>query len=154
MEAKEFALLVYKSIIPALPAEEKWGLAQQLRRSAASIPANIAEGYGRFYFLANVQFCYNARGSLEETLSHILLSRDLGYITDDQSSEIIKKGDAFVQLLNGYIAYLKKSKKGSDEFSTASQIGEETLSYSDEPIYSKGKEVFDDSPLSTLDSRY
>ncbi|MEN6570744.1 MAG: four helix bundle protein [Anaerolineaceae bacterium] len=153
VEAKDFALLVYKSIIPALPAEEKWGLAQQLRRSATSIAANIAEGYGRFYFQANVQFCYNARGSLEETLSHILLSRELGYITDDQLNEMIKKGDALVQLLNGYIAYLRKIKRGSDEISPTSQVGEETPIYSVESISVQGHSVFDDSQFSTLDSR-
>lgn len=69
--SKDFALRIYREVLPALPAEEKWNLAQQLRRSSISISANIAEGYGRFYYQDNVRFCYIARGSLEETLSHL-----------------------------------------------------------------------------------
>ncbi len=55
-----------------LPPEEKWAMTQQIRRCTQSIPANIAEGYGRYYYQDNVRFCYNARGSLAETLSHLV----------------------------------------------------------------------------------
>ena len=48
--AKDFALRVYREVLPLLPSEEKWSLNQQLRRSSNSMPANIAEGYGRFYY--------------------------------------------------------------------------------------------------------
>ena len=73
VKAKDFALKVYNQVLPLLPSEEKWNLNQQLRRSSLSISANIAEGYGRFYYQDNVRFCYIARGSLEETLSHLVL---------------------------------------------------------------------------------
>ena len=63
VRAKEFAVSIYKNVLPLLPSEEKWNLNQQLRRSALSVSANIAEGYGRFYYQDNVRFCYNARGS-------------------------------------------------------------------------------------------
>ena len=66
-KSKEFSLRVYREVLPLLPSEEKWNLNQQLRRSSLSIPANIAEGYGRFYYQDNIRFCYIARGSLEET---------------------------------------------------------------------------------------
>lgn len=65
VKAKEFALRVYREILPLLPAEEKWSMAQQIRRSTNSVPANIAEGYGRFHYQDNIRFCYIARGSLE-----------------------------------------------------------------------------------------
>ena len=65
-KSRDFALSVYKEVLPLLPLEEKWGLNQQIRRSAQSVPANIAEGYGRYYYQENVRFCYVARGSLEE----------------------------------------------------------------------------------------
>jgi len=56
-KAKEFALRVYREVLPLLPVEEKWNLNQQLRRSSNSVPANIAEGYGRFYYQDNIRFC-------------------------------------------------------------------------------------------------
>ena len=76
-KAKEFALRLYREVLPLLPPEEKWNLNQQLRRSSNSIPANIAEGYGRFYYQENIRFCYNARGSLEESLSHLFKNSSL-----------------------------------------------------------------------------
>ncbi len=69
-----FAVEVCKIILPKMPVQEKWPLVDQLRRSAQSIPANIAEGYGRFYFQESVRFCYIARGSLEETPAYIINS--------------------------------------------------------------------------------
>ena len=81
-KAKEFALRVYREVLPLLPSEEKWNLNQQLRRSSNSIPANIAEGYGRFYYQDNIRFCYNTRGSLEETLSHLMMCYELKYIPE------------------------------------------------------------------------
>jgi four helix bundle protein len=79
VKARDFALKVYREVLPLLPPEEKYGLNQQIRRSVQSIPANIAEGYGRFYYQENIRFCYTARGSLMETLSHITLASHLAY---------------------------------------------------------------------------
>lgn len=53
VRAKDFALKVYKQILPLLPPGEKWNLNQQLQRSSLSVSANIAEGYGRFYYQDN-----------------------------------------------------------------------------------------------------
>ena len=114
-KAQEFALRVYRELIPCLPAEEKWGLCQQLRRSASSIPANIAEGHGRYYYQENVRFCYIARGSLEETLSHVSLCHQLGYIPESLYREMEQKSETLSQMINGYIAYLKRSKQGANE---------------------------------------
>lgn len=69
---------VHKKLIPVLPKEERFDLTDQVRRSSKSVPANIAEGYGRFYYMDNVRFCYNARGSLDETANHIRAALDLG----------------------------------------------------------------------------
>lgn len=57
VKAKEFALRVYREAVPVFPNEEKWSMAQQIRRSVNSIPANIAEGYGRFHYQDNIRFC-------------------------------------------------------------------------------------------------
>lgn len=78
-KAHQLMLDIHKSLIPILPKEEKYVLADQLRRSSKSVPANIAEGAGRYYYMDNVRFCYNARGSLDETLNHLIDARDLGY---------------------------------------------------------------------------
>ena len=126
--AKDFALAVYKCILPLLPAEEKWNLNQQLRRSSLSVSANIAEGYGRFYYQDNVRFCYNARGSLEETLSHLVFAFEAGFITEELFKELEREGEEIDKMLNGYIGYLKKSKKGANEPGANYAIREETES--------------------------
>ncbi len=80
VRAKDFALAVYKEVVPCLPVDEKWNLVQQLKRAAQSVPANIAEGHGRYHFLDNVRFCYFPRGSLTEVQSHMALAHELGYL--------------------------------------------------------------------------
>ena len=50
VRAKEFALAIYKEVVPHLPADEKWNLTQQLKRAAQSIPANIAETWTLSFF--------------------------------------------------------------------------------------------------------
>ena len=114
-KAQEFAIRIYREILPLLPIEEKWGLCQQIRRSSTSIPANIAEGHGRYYYQENVRFCYNARGSLEETLSHISFCYQIVFVSEDVYREMEQDGEKLSQLLNGYIGYLKKSKQGAKE---------------------------------------
>jgi four helix bundle protein len=128
--AKEFALRVYREILPLLPSEEKWNLNQQLRRSAASIPANIAEGHGRYYYQENVRFCYIARGSLEETLSHIALAFEMKYITGALYRGFEQDGEKLSQLLNGYIGYLKRSKLGDNEPGANTAVREYSEVYS------------------------
>lgn len=92
-KARHLAVRVHKEVLPLFPPEEKWSLNQQLRRSSQSIPANIAEGHGRFYFQDNLRFCYIARGSLEETLSHIDYANKVGYISEAlyQSLRLMEK---------------------------------------------------------------
>jgi four helix bundle protein len=114
-KAKELAVFVYREVLPALPADEKWNLNQQIRRAAASVPANIAEGHGRFYYQENVRFCYIARGSLIETYSHLVLAHDLRYLPDELFTNLKQQIESQIRLMNGYIAYLKRSKQGENE---------------------------------------
>jgi four helix bundle protein len=116
--AKEVCLVV----LPKLPADEKWSLQTQLRRSVQSIPANLAEGYGRFYFLDSVRFCYIARGSLEETYSHLRLAYELGYITKDDFATLDQEIKELRRMINGYIVFLKRSKRGAAEPGTIYSI--------------------------------
>ena len=111
----ELAVKVCSEIINLLPSKEKYALATQLRRSAQSIPANIAEGYGRYYYQDNVRFCYIARGSLEETVSHLILANKLGYISEDVLQSYLQLTNELRRMLNGYIAFLKRSKRGENE---------------------------------------
>ena len=113
--SKGFAISIYKRVLPVLPVEEKWNLNQQLRRASLSISANIAEGYGRFYYQDNVRFCYMARGSLDEVFSHLAVAHDMNFVSDDLYKELITEGDELDKMLNGYISYLKKSKQGANE---------------------------------------
>lgn len=113
--ARDLAVRIHREILPLLPPEEKYALAQQLRRASQSIPANIAEGHGRFYFQDNVRFCYIARGSLEETLSHIVYAYKVNYISETLHESLAIDGENLNRLINGYIGFLKKSKQGANE---------------------------------------
>ncbi len=137
-KARDFTLRIYREVLPLLPSEEKWGLSQQLRRSAQSIPANVAEGYGRFYYFDNVRFCYIARGSLEETLSHVVLVNELGLIPIEQYNSLKLEGKELTRLINGYIAYLKRSKQGANEPGAQHSVQESQSLYH---IDSEGKEI-------------
>ena len=133
MRAKDFALLVYKKVLPSLPSEEKWNLSQQLRRASLSISANIAEGYGRFYYQENVRFCYTARGSLEEVLSHLTFAHEMRFVSDELYKELASEGDEIDKMLNGYISFLKKSKQGAREPGANYVADEEAGSHTVEP---------------------
>jgi four helix bundle protein len=124
--AKDFAVAVYKEVVPCLPADEKWNLTQQLKRAAQSVPANIAEGHGRYHFLDNVRFCYYARGALTEVQSHMALSCELGYLPVDVYEKMSLQTESIGRKLNNDIAYLKRSKQGEKEFPKGYTIREET----------------------------
>ena len=128
--AKDFAVRVCKEILPLLPAEEKWSLSQQIRRAVQSVPANIAEGHGRFYFQETVRFCYIARGSLSETYTHITVAHELGYIPQPIYAELRKQVEDLIRIINGYIAYLKRAKTGANEPGANHAVKEEAAFYS------------------------
>ena len=104
----QFAVFICKIILPKLPDEEKWALISQLRRSSQSISANIAEGYGRFYYQEGIRFTYIARGSLEETYNHLEYARKMGYLAELVYEEITLQIRELKKLTNGFINYLKK----------------------------------------------
>lgn len=114
-KAHQLMLDVHKRLLPLLPKEEKFGLADQLRHSSKSVPANIAEGAGRYYYMDNVRFCYNARGSLDETLSHLIAARDLEYCPISLFQDLRSQIEETRCLLNGYISWLKAKKIGGNE---------------------------------------
>lgn len=99
-------LAVYK-LTRQFPPEEKYGLGDQLRRSASSVTANIAEGWGRFHFPDRRKFYYNARGSNTEVQNHLILAKDLELITQAKFNEVKLLVFRGFLLLNGLIRSLK-----------------------------------------------
>ena len=81
---ERLVLLAYK-LTGSFPEEEKYGLSSQIRRAAISVPANIAEAFGRYHYRDRLQFLLNARGSLYELRSHYLVALELGFIPDGSS---------------------------------------------------------------------
>jgi len=114
-KARKLAVKICREIPPLLPGEEKFALSQQLRRAVQSVPANIAEAHGRYHFQDTIRFCYIARGSLEETYSHLCIARDLGYIGEERFEQVAEDINKLRRMLNGYRAFLKRSKRGIDE---------------------------------------
>jgi four helix bundle protein len=92
------------------PKAEDYITTSQLKRSVSSVPANIAEGYGRYYYQDNISFCRKARGSLYETKNHLIKIRDLKLVDREQSQNLINECDEIMRLLNGYIRHLEKRK--------------------------------------------
>lgn len=129
VRAKDFAVVIYREVLPHFPADEKWNLTQQLKRAAQSIPANIVEGHGRYHFLDNVRFCYIARGSLTEVQSHIALAHDLGYVSNEVYQRVTSHAESIGKQLNNYIAYLKRSKQGEKEYPSGYTIRDESELY-------------------------
>ncbi len=94
----------------SFPIEERFRIVDQLLRSSRSVTANIAEGNGRYHYKENVRFCRQARGSLNEVLDHLICAHDERLITLEQLTSYQNHIIKCHKLLNGYIAYLKKSK--------------------------------------------
>ncbi len=92
------------------PAEEKFRLLDQLIRASRSIGNNIAEGHGRYHYQDNIRFCVIARGSLSETLDHLMIALDEQFITEGKLQQFQVEYDSCLKLLNGYIQYLKRKK--------------------------------------------
>lgn len=98
-------------LVKTFPAEEKYKLSDQLIRSSRSVTANIAEGYGRFHYQENIQFCRHSRGSLNEVLDHLICAYDCEYISESELNNYRETIMNILKILNGYIAYLKNRKE-------------------------------------------
>jgi four helix bundle protein len=97
------------------PEEEKYKLRDQIIRSSRRITACIAEGHGRFHYKENIQYCRMARGSLSETLEHLITAFDEGYIEKEMLQGYKSQIDSCGKLLNGYIKHLLKTKYPKEE---------------------------------------
>jgi len=108
----ELVELVYKQT-REFPEEERFGLVSQLRRAAVSIPANIAEGKGRYHKKEFIQFLYNARGSLYETITLLKVASRLQYLQPRRLDELLGRCQMINSQLSGLINALKGNLPGA-----------------------------------------
>jgi len=92
------------------PAEEKFRLTDQVTRSSRSINALITERHGRFTYPDQIHYCIQARGSLTETINHLIDAFDEEYILEEALIVFKQKGKEIERLLNGYLIFLRKKR--------------------------------------------
>jgi four helix bundle protein len=90
------------------PKEELYGLTSQARRAVTSIPANIAEGYGRQSGASYSQFLKIARGSLKELETHLLLAERVGMAEPGSSTDALQQADELGKMLGSLIRSVTK----------------------------------------------
>ncbi|EKD87091.1 MAG: hypothetical protein ACD_37C00045G0003 [uncultured bacterium] len=105
-EGHKLVLLIYK-LTSSFPKAETYSLVDQMRRVASSITANVAEGFGRHGYKEKVQFYYMAKGSLTELKNFLIISKDVGYLSEENFKSLIEQASIADQLLQGLI---RKSK--------------------------------------------
>lgn len=108
-KAHELVIKIYKETAQ-FPKDEIYGLTSQLRRSSSSVPANIVEGQSRNTTKEYLQFLHNSRGSLEETRYHLLLSKELGYLSEEKYQSLENQYEEASKMLNSLIKSLKTSE--------------------------------------------
>ena len=101
-ESMNFALGVYRAT-NNFPRYELYGLGQQLRRAAVSIPSNIAEGKGHHSDREFRNFLMHARGSLLEVQTQLMIAQELQYITPEEGKRLLESSDAIGRCLNALI---------------------------------------------------
>jgi four helix bundle protein len=96
----DFVTEVYKTT-ESFPKEERYGLTSQIRRAAISVPANIAEGAGRYSNKEFAHFLSNAQGSASELETELIIANKLGYLDDTSYSQLIPQLDRIGRLITG-----------------------------------------------------
>jgi len=112
-KAHALALAVYRESA-ILPEAEKFGLTSQMRRSACSVPANIAEGCGRETRRDLSNFLNIAAGSLSELEYQLLLARDLGFLSDVSHHKLEADAVEVRRMLAGFLRTIKRSSAPSE----------------------------------------
>ena len=108
-QAMDLAVLSY-ALTKRFPREELFGLTSQIRRSAASVAANIAEGHGRENSGSFIQFLRIAQGSLKETETHLLLSERIGLLKAEEPKPAMQKCDEIGRMLRSLIRAIQDKK--------------------------------------------
>ena len=108
-KARELMLSVYETL-KTFPRIEEYNISKHMRECSRNIPANIAEGFGRFNYQECMQFYRIARGSLNELKSDVYCSFDLQYIESTRFDELISIIEVTAKLINGLIASAYRAK--------------------------------------------
>jgi len=106
-ESHKLTLEVYK-LTKSWPKEEQYGLTSQIRRAAASVPSNIAEGMGRKSSKDFTRFLITARGSVQEVLYQLILARDLNYLSVESYEILSSRYNGLAAGINAHVAQLQK----------------------------------------------
>ncbi len=101
-EGHKLVLLIYQ-ITKNFPQEEKFGLVAQMRRAAVSITSNIAEGFSRQSYADKIRFYFMSQGSVTELQNQLIIAKDLNYISEKESEDIIQKTVDVHKIINGLI---------------------------------------------------
>ena len=110
-DAKGLVNDVYK-LMKKFPAEERFGLCDQLRRAIISVPSNIVEGLSRQSDKEKHNFLNIAYGSLMETLCQLDIATDLGYITEEELKDVELRAVDLIRMLKGIMRKLDCRAKG------------------------------------------
>lgn len=111
-KAHKLCLAVYVITRP-FPAEERYGLTNQMRRAASAISANIAEGCGHSSERELARYCDVAAASSSELEYHLLLARDLGMLEESEYRDLNEKTNEVKRMLNAFIATLRIGRKNA-----------------------------------------
>ena len=103
----DLSIDIYR-LTQSFPADERFGLISQIRRATTSIPANIAEGWGRRTTKDYVHFLIIARGSLAEVETHLILSYRLDFIDEPTQNQYLDETGEIGKMLNGLIRSLQR----------------------------------------------
>lgn len=96
------------NLTKSFPNDEKYRLSDQIIRSSRSIGNNIAEGHGRFHYADAAKFLINARGSVAETVDHLVIALDNNFIDELIFESFRHDCEECMKMINGYINYLRK----------------------------------------------
>jgi four helix bundle protein len=99
------------SLTSSFPVNEQYGLTSQVRRAATSIPANIAEGYGRESGKNYIQFLKISRGSLYELDTFLTIARGLKYLSKEQREHLYQQTEELSKMINSLIKKLDQNSK-------------------------------------------
>jgi four helix bundle protein len=111
-KARQFRKQMY-GVTRKLPDFEKYELANQIRRASVSLTNNIAEGHGRYHYLEQLKFLFQARGSLQELIDDLNICEDEQYLPEPEVSRLKEQAKEVQRLISGYARYLRDRKFGS-----------------------------------------